>query len=68
MYVLGVGTYRVTISCCRSQQEAEDQIDTELDDFLDDFDTELPNSTSKTTVNSVPDEDNLLQEMEELLA
>ncbi|KAI0240405.1 Zinc finger CCCH domain-containing protein 11A [Lamellibrachia satsuma] len=59
---------RLSLASNRSQQEAEDQIDTELDDFLDDFDMELPNSTSKTTVNSVPDEDDLLQEMEELLA
>ena len=58
----------MSLSLCRSQQDVDDQIDAELDDFLDDFDMELPNSTSKTTVTSAVDEDDLLQEMEELLA
>ena len=58
----------MSLSLYRSLHEAEDPIDAELDDFLDDFDMELPNSTSKTTVTSAVDEDDLLQEMEELLA
>ena len=58
----------VTVSRCRSLHDVEDPIDAELDDFLGDFEIELPNSTSKTTVSSAADEDNLLQEIEELLA